>query len=219
MEQRTKERFSNVLIWGAFIVLGLTLILGILGICLQNDVLSHFSDLSVVFGIILTFGSFVISFRQTSKKDALQFLIDLQRSFFNDPEINAVYQKLESGTLLDLGEDGLGGKDRLGVQKYISHFDFVYLLYQNGDASLAEIDDIFSYYLFDAANNEQIQKNCIKQYYCYYPKFIKLYRIFRNYHQKMDLDIINEGKLSLETFLKEIGLDSEDAVKKSPRHN
>lgn len=109
-----------------------------------------FRDVVATIAAIVGAGAIWFEMRRSKDMAEGEFIINLNDSFLGSDDIKSVYRKLNS-------KEPITEEDRISVVEYLTFFETIFILIERNVATLALVDDLFSYRFFLAINNHDIQ--------------------------------------------------------------
>ena len=157
--------------------LTMTIVVVIVAISILATIDSKSQEMIVALTAVV--GAMAIWFQMKRAKDMAEgeFILTLNESFSSNPDIKALYAKLESG-----GE--LSDRDRTAIVQYLTLFETIYLLVKRDVVEISLIDDLFRYRFFIATNHPQIQQLELAPDARFYHNLYSLHHLWRQHLKK-----------------------------------
>lgn len=158
MEHRMKTTQKAKVIYSACSILILVAL--ICWIYYKTDITNYSDFVDSIIGILSLFVaavSVVLIMAQLMEARTLQeaeFIVHLNQTFVDNASYAKMYSELEKSDREHIAP----ALSRIEVSNYLTLFETIYLLVENGAIKMKTLDDLFAYRFFLAVHNESVQK-------------------------------------------------------------
>ena len=136
-------------------------------------------------------GVFAIWHEMKRSKDLAEaeFIINLNKSFVENKNMNAIYYKLEKYRNKS-DKEVFDESEIPSIVQYLTFYETIYGLLRRNLLKIEIIDDLFAYRFFLIVHNEEVQRKELIKDRKYYKNIYMLHDLWTNYREKNKLDII-----------------------------
>lgn len=159
------------------IILFLVLMIQIIEPTIGTTLSSVLTTCTTIIGFISVF----YEMKRSADIDECNFILETYKHFTSDSTtgVSIIYEKLD--LLFSKGENTLNNEDRKYVVQYLQFFEMLAGLIEKDSISIADIDKLYGYSFFIAANCKTIQDMELVVAKDYYEGIFKIYPIWLNY--------------------------------------
>lgn len=159
------------------IILFLVLMIQIIEPTIGTTLSSVLTTCTTIIGFISVF----YEMKRSADIDECNFILETFKHFTSDSTtgVSIIYEKLD--LLFSEGKNTLSKEDRKYVVQYLQFFEMLAGLIEKDSISIADIDKLYGYSFFIAANCKTIQDMELVVAKDYYEGIFKIYPIWLNY--------------------------------------
>ena len=154
------------------------------------------TSILTTFTTIIGFISVFFEMKRAADIDECNFILETYKHFTANPDsaITKIHDKLDE--LFVTGKNTLNKSDRKDIVQYLEFFEMLANLIEKDGISIADIDNLYGYDFFIAANCEFIQKEELIPSKSYYEGIFKIYSYWKKYRESKNKPIpFNETPL------------------------
>lgn len=185
-----------------------------------------FSVLEAV-GLVITVALAIIQLKDSKEISRADFIVNLNQAFVENPEYQAVYDKLQA--CLDgscsqkkdgicLLEDCELGISKSDISNYLTFFETIYILHKRKVISFDIIDDLFAYRFFLAVHSRYIQKMKLIPQPENFRNIFLLEKEWLEYRDRIGKTPAKEVAASCERYRRELEQWKQDPSRKPDTH-
>lgn len=156
----------------------------------EKDFIGNAMEVCSLVIAIISVGLILAQLLEVKRIQEAEFVIHLNQTFVDNEEYAKMYKELEKSDK----EQKIPELSRVEVSNYLTFFETIYLLVNNGSVKMRTLDDLFGYRFFLAIHNETVQKIKLVESPYNFRNIYYLESIWMEYRKKKGLLIYGEEK-------------------------